>query len=78
MAGLDRISSHLDTKGKNKRARSAKEKKELGKKLARIGKGYENIPGLTQNEDLEAEPPQPKKRRLNADHRIVLAPLNCF
>ncbi|KAJ7716284.1 hypothetical protein B0H16DRAFT_1701414 [Mycena metata] len=78
LRGLDRISAHLETAGKRKRARSLKENKQLAKKLSKLDAGYHRV-GAGAVEDAEGTEPQPskpKKRRLSADQRLALATIN--
>jgi hypothetical protein len=78
LRGLDRISSHLESNGKRKRARSQKENNRLEKKISKIELGYERAgTGRQEQEKHEMESePRPKKRRMNADQRLALGPLN--
>lgn len=75
--GLDRISSHLDTSGKRKRARSEKENKQLKKKISKLEKGYQRATPLLESTPGDPgngkEEPKLKKRRLSADQRLALA-----
>lgn len=75
LRGLDRISSHLDSGGKRKRARSQKENNRLDKKISAFDMGY-NRAGKDVIVEEEDQPPKPKKRRLNADQRLALGPVN--
>lgn len=77
LRGLDRISSHLDSRGQRKRARSQKENQTLEKKTSKIEMGYQRAGALVKVIDGdENQPPKPKKRRLNADQRLALGPIN--
>ncbi|KAJ7906344.1 hypothetical protein B0H13DRAFT_1880658 [Mycena leptocephala] len=72
LTGLDRVSSHLDTSGKLKRARSEQETKKLLKKLLTIEKGYHRAgTHLAVTDDCETQPSKPKKQRLSADQRLI-------
>ncbi|KAJ7923276.1 hypothetical protein B0H13DRAFT_1865086 [Mycena leptocephala] len=78
LRGLDRISSHLESNGKRKQARSQKENNRLEKKISKIELGYERA-GTSRKEqekdEMESEP-RAKKRRMNADQRLALGPVN--
>lgn len=77
LTGLDHGSSHLDTSGKFKRARSEQETKKLLKKLSTIEKGYHRVGShLAVTDDCETQSSKPKKQRLSADQRLALAPIN--
>ncbi|KAJ6616012.1 hypothetical protein B0H10DRAFT_2394288 [Mycena sp. CBHHK59/15] len=79
LSGLDHMGSHLDTTGKYKWARSQKELRRLVKKLTTIEKGYKRAGvdlEVPVHDKSKNQPSKPKKRRLNADQRLVLAPIN--
>ncbi|KAJ7454584.1 hypothetical protein B0H11DRAFT_2069106 [Mycena galericulata] len=77
LAGLDRVSSHLEASGKHKRGRTEKENQRLSKKLSLIDAGYQRASKLIDAADSESETedPKPKRRRMNADMRLALGVL---
>ena len=73
IAGFDRVTSHLDAPGKLKRARSAKENKQLGKKLVVIEAGYQHE---RESVTYQRSGTKLKKRRLGADQKLALSTVN--
>ncbi|KAJ7152821.1 hypothetical protein C8R46DRAFT_1228382 [Mycena filopes] len=70
LRGLHRITAKLDAPGQRKRAKTAKENKDLQKKLDLIKPGYKRAL-KDEEKDQDCEPPKPKRRRLSADQKLA-------